>query len=163
MPAPADILTTLDYGPSPEDTGPVQDWLAAHGDGFGHFIGGGFTAPAALFEVVNPATGAPLARVSQGGPAEVAAAVRAARAAQPGWAGLDPHDRVRHLVAGLQRLDVFGRRMDRCARSLAGLLRRRTFFHPWCRTRLGLLRAGLPRSEPAQRKGKRQGKCGNVG
>jgi aldehyde dehydrogenase (NAD+) len=48
---------------------------------------------------VNPATTEVLARVAQGGAADVDAAVRAARAALPGWAGLSDHARARHLYA----------------------------------------------------------------
>ena len=99
MPTVAEILDTMDYGPAPEDAGAVRDWLSGHAAGFGHFIGGGFTAPGDCFEVVNPATGEVLSRVSQGTPADIAAAVAAARAAQPTWAALSPHDRARHLYA----------------------------------------------------------------
>jgi aldehyde dehydrogenase (NAD+) len=99
MPTVAEILETMDYGPSPEDAGAVRDWLSANAAGFGHFIRGRFTEPAALFDVRAPATGEVLARVSQGDAAEVAAAVTAARSAQPGWARLSPQDRARHLYA----------------------------------------------------------------
>ena len=95
----AQILGTMDYGPAPEDAGPARAWLAAHEDGFGHFIDGAMTKPAALFEVRDPARDVVLARVSQGSAADVDAAVAAARAAQPGWAGLSGHDRARHLYA----------------------------------------------------------------
>lgn len=94
-----DILTTMDYGPAPEDSSVVQGWLARHAAGFGHFIDGAFTPPGETFTVTNPATGAGIARVTQGTAADVEAAVRAARAAQPGWAALPGHDRARHLYA----------------------------------------------------------------
>ena len=95
-----DILTTLDYGPSPEDTGPVRDWLARHEGGFGRFIGGQFNdhRSDAAIAVENPATGAALPPVS-GGTADVDRAVAAARAAQPGWAALPPEGRARYLYA----------------------------------------------------------------
>ena len=93
------ILKTLDYGPAPEDPSIVMEWLKRHEKGFGHFIGGGFTAPAAPFEVTNPATGEVIAHVSQGGEADVDAAVAAARAAQPKWAALSGHERARYLYA----------------------------------------------------------------
>ncbi len=43
-----DILKTMEYGPSPEASDAVRAWLAAHKEGFGHFIGGGFAKPGAL-------------------------------------------------------------------------------------------------------------------
>src|SRR5690606_8674271 len=51
------------------------------------------------FEIVNPATGEEIARVAQGGEDDVAAAVRAARAAFPAWRGLGGHGRARYLYA----------------------------------------------------------------
>ena len=80
-----DILRTMDYGPSPESNDHVLAWLAAHYGGFGHFIDGAFTAPGALFEVADPATGKPLARVTQGTAADIDAAVGAARRAFASW------------------------------------------------------------------------------
>ncbi|MGR3480848.1 aldehyde dehydrogenase family protein [Salipiger marinus] len=94
-----DILHTMDYGPAPEDSAIVRDWLHRHEAGFGHFIDGAFTAPGESFAVTDPATGAVLAHVTQGSEADVDAAVTAARAAQPGWAALSGHDRARHLYA----------------------------------------------------------------
>lgn len=47
----------------------------------------------APFEVINPATGAVAATYALATPADVDAAVAAARAAQPGWAGATPVDR----------------------------------------------------------------------
>jgi 5-carboxymethyl-2-hydroxymuconic-semialdehyde dehydrogenase len=52
-----------------------------------HLIDGKPLASARRFETVNPATQQVLAEVARGGPAEVAAAVAAARAAFPAWAG----------------------------------------------------------------------------
>ncbi|MCV2866029.1 aldehyde dehydrogenase family protein [Albidovulum sediminicola] len=98
MPSVSDILETMDYGPAPEAAGEVLKWLSARGD-FGHYINGRFTPPGTTFEVRNPATGDLLARVSQGGEADVAAAVKAARAALPRWSKLSGHDRARHLYA----------------------------------------------------------------
>ena len=109
MPSVSEILTTMDYGPAPEATDTVRAWLDVHKDGFGHFIGGKFTAPQALFEVTNPATDAVLAHVSQGSESDVAAAVAAARKAQPGWAALSGHRRAQHLYALARHLQKRGR------------------------------------------------------
>ena len=94
-----DILRTMDYGPAPESAEPVRLWLKAHEAGFGAFIGGRFTKPAALFDVFNPANGERLARVSQASADDIDAAVAAARKAQGPWAALTGHERARHLYA----------------------------------------------------------------
>ncbi|MBV8474315.1 MAG: aldehyde dehydrogenase family protein, partial [Hyphomicrobiales bacterium] len=94
-----DILSTMDYGPSPESDVHVLAWLGSHKDGFGHFIGGRFLAPAALFDVNNPATGERIARVSQGTAEDVDAAVASARKAFPKWAALSGDERARYLYA----------------------------------------------------------------
>ena len=97
MPTVTEALSLMDYGPAPEASGPALDWLK--GRTFGHFINGAFTAPGETFAVMNPASGAELARVTQGTEADVQAAVRAARAAQRKWAALPGHARARHLYA----------------------------------------------------------------
>jgi len=105
-----DILRTMEYGPSPESNDHVVAWLAAHGQGFGHFIDGAFTKPGALFEVANPATGKPIAKVTQGTGADIDAAVSAARKAFKGWSATPGHIRARHLYAlarHIQKRDRF--------------------------------------------------------
>ena len=92
---------TMDYGPASESDLDARSWLARHSAGFGHFIGGAFTASDAstLFDTVEPATGAPLARIAQGTATDVDAAVTAARAAQAAWYARGGHARARHLYA----------------------------------------------------------------
>ncbi len=104
----AEILDTMDYGPAPEDAGIVTAWLADN-PVLGHFIDGSFTPPGETFAVTNPATGAALAQVTQGTEADVDRAVKAARAAQPKWAGLSGHDRARHLYALARHLQQHAR------------------------------------------------------
>ncbi|HME85634.1 MAG TPA: aldehyde dehydrogenase family protein, partial [Roseiarcus sp.] len=94
-----DILRTMDYGPSPESSEHVLAWLERHRAGFGLFINGRFTKPAALFDVFNPATGERIAGATQGSPADIDAAVGAARKAQPNWASLSGYERAQHLYA----------------------------------------------------------------
>lgn len=53
---------------------------------------------------INPSTGEPLGDVLFGGPAEVDAAVRAARTALPAWARTPPLERARRLREAAQRL-----------------------------------------------------------
>jgi len=97
----AEIYETMEYGPAPESASPALGWIAERGGELGLFIGGEWRQPAsgAMFETVNPATGKVLARVAQAGAEEVAAAVAAARAAQPGWEALGGHGRARCLYA----------------------------------------------------------------
>lgn len=102
-------LESMDYGPSLEDPGPALAWLQASEARFGHFINGRFTPPRETFAVLNPATGAELAQVSQGSAADVDAAVRAARSAQPKWAALSGHERAKHLYALTRHLQQHAR------------------------------------------------------
>ena len=112
----AEIFESMDYGPAPEGDGPARQWLARHGDGCRLFVGGRWLRPKSKqwFGSANPATGAVLARIAQAGAADVDAAVRAARRAQPGWAKLGGHGRARYLYA-------LARQVQRHARLLAVL------------------------------------------
>src|SRR5207244_1249345 len=81
---------------------PALEWIARHAAGqFGLFIGGRWTTGTngAAFDVINPATTARLARVTQAGQPDVDAAVGAARKALAEWSGLSGHARARHLYA----------------------------------------------------------------
>ncbi|MET3442683.1 aldehyde dehydrogenase (NAD+) [Variovorax paradoxus] len=110
----ARYFDTMDYGPAPESDTDARQWLSRHAEGFGHFIGGRFTAASAgaHFDTVEPATGQRLARIAQGSVQDVDAAVAAARAAQAGWLALGGHGRARHLYA-------LARMVQRHARLLA--------------------------------------------
>ncbi len=95
-----DIFSTLAYGPAPEAVAPAQAWLERHGRRFGLYIEGRWTEPGGeSFETLNPATGKPLASLTQAGPDDVDRAVRAARAAQPGGWEIGGPARPRHLYA----------------------------------------------------------------
>lgn len=75
------------------------------------YIGGHWVSPAAprTLEVIDPASGKPNGRISVGGPADVDAAVTAARAAFPVWSQTSREQR----VAVLERIaDEFERRLD---------------------------------------------------
>ncbi len=97
----ARIFETMEWGPAPEASGPALEWIKKHGGDFGLFIGGRWVRPKAgeSFATINPATRAVLARVAQAGPADVDAAVQAARQALPAWSALSGHARARHLYA----------------------------------------------------------------
>ncbi|MBV8496863.1 MAG: aldehyde dehydrogenase family protein, partial [Gammaproteobacteria bacterium] len=80
-----------------------------------HLINGQPAASRSYFESVNPATQKVLAEVARGGAAEVAAAVAAAKAAFPAWAGRPATERatllhrvgdlIAHEVATLARME----------------------------------------------------------
>ena len=83
----------FDYAPAPESRAIVR--LA---DSYGHFVGGAWRAPAESYTTTSPATEEELARVGQAGPADVGAAVEAARAAFDGpWSALRPAERAKYL------------------------------------------------------------------
>jgi aldehyde dehydrogenase (NAD+) len=101
-----EAFDTMPWGTAPESPALANEWLDRHERRFGHLIGGAWTAPADLFAVINPATSAELAQVSQASGPQVDAAVRAARAALPAWQALGGGGRARWLYAiarGVQR------------------------------------------------------------
>ena len=85
---------TWDYAPAPESPDHVR-----LRDSYGLFIGGEFVDPRDGRRVpsINPATEEPVAEVAFAGEADVAAAVEAARAAQPKWAKLPGRERAKYL------------------------------------------------------------------
>src|SRR5213595_3387023 len=97
----SEIFETMAYGPAPESDKPALAWLDQHGRDFGLFVGGRWikSKSGGGFDVINPATTARLARVTQAGEADVDAAVAAARKAFPAWSALSGHARARHLYA----------------------------------------------------------------
>jgi aldehyde dehydrogenase (NAD+) len=97
----AEKFVTMEYGPAPEDPKEAVSWLERHGRRFELFIGGAWQAPAGgeYFDTFDPSSGEKLAAVAQGGTADIDAAVKAARAASPGWRVLTPHVRARYLYA----------------------------------------------------------------
>ena len=92
---------SLDWGPAPESTQIVEEFLQDFGPDHGLFIDGRWMeAPdAERFDTINPATGERLATLTQSGQDEIDAAVAAAGRAQPLWAALSGHQRARHLYA----------------------------------------------------------------
>ncbi|MFN3662564.1 aldehyde dehydrogenase family protein [Yoonia sp.] len=106
-----EIFNTMDYGPATESKAEALAWLAAHDNLVGHFINGKWTTKRDDFATSNPATGAKLAGVTKGTATDIAAAVAAARKAQPAWAR-SGHKRARMLYA-------IARLMQKHARLLA--------------------------------------------
>ena len=73
----------------------------------GHVIGGvAESAGDSLIDVVNPATGIVITRVSSGTPADVDRAVDAARAALPAWRALTPGERAKVLMSMADAVDA---------------------------------------------------------
>ncbi len=100
-----------DYAPAPEM---AKVEIKAR---YGHFIGGRFVGPrgsAGYFATINPATEQTLAEVAQGAATDVDAAVRAAAAALPKWAGLKASERAKYIFR-------IARRIQERARELAVL------------------------------------------
>jgi aldehyde dehydrogenase (NAD+) len=103
---------SMEYGPAPEDASEVVKWLDAHGRAFGHYIDGKWTAVGAeSFETKNPATGEVLAKVATASAEDVDAAVKAARAALPGWQALSGHQRARYLYALARQVQKHARKL----------------------------------------------------
>jgi aldehyde dehydrogenase (NAD+) len=99
MPTVKEIFQTMEYGPAPESSEYVDAWLQKHSRRFGHFINGRFVEGSSTFEVINPATEATIATVSQGSSAEIDQAVQAAAGAFEHWRTLSGHQRARYLYA----------------------------------------------------------------
>jgi len=95
----AQIFQSLDYGPASEGPEQANAWLDSHERKFGHFIDGAWTKPGKTFASNNPATGKPLAQISDGTAADVDAAVKAARTAFPLWSALSGYERGKFLYA----------------------------------------------------------------
>src|SRR5262245_38096806 len=104
---------TMEYGPAPEDPKETLAWLDAHKREFGHFIAGKWQPPVEgkYFDTFDPATGEKIAAISQGSAADVEAAVKAARAALPGWQKLSGHQRARLLYALARNVQKHSRRL----------------------------------------------------
>lgn len=95
-----EAFDAMDYSPAPESATEARAWIAAHTP-FGLFIDGTFrpAATGRTFATTNPADGAHLADAALGEAADVALAVKAARAAQKGWAAMGGAKRARFLYA----------------------------------------------------------------
>ncbi|MEM9750775.1 MAG: aldehyde dehydrogenase family protein [Pseudomonadota bacterium] len=98
----AEIFETMEYGPAPEQSDYVQDWLEQNGRRFSLFIGGVWTPSidgGPEIESFNPATGELLASFPSAGEQDVSAAVDAAARAFPAWSNQSGHARARVLYA----------------------------------------------------------------
>jgi len=98
-----------EYAPAPETT------KVAIAPRYNHFIGGKFVPPAATdnryFDATNPANEEKLSEVAHGSPADINAAVKAARAALPRWAKLPPAERAKYLFRIARRIQERAREL----------------------------------------------------
>ncbi len=101
MPNVKQILDSMDYGPAPEVSSHITEWLEQHKSGFNHFIDGAFVPShdKAQFDVTNPANDTVLGRVAVGSKADVDDAVKAARKAFASWSKLSGHARAKYMYA----------------------------------------------------------------
>ena len=89
----APVPSDWTYAPAPE----ARDIVTVE-ERYGHYIGGEWVEPAESYTTLDPATEEPLAQVGQATPAEVGAAVDAARGAyENGWARLPGSERAKYL------------------------------------------------------------------
>jgi aldehyde dehydrogenase (NAD+) len=104
---------SMEYGPAPEDPKEALLWLDKYHRRFAHFIAGAWQAPVEgkYFETSDPSTGEKIADVAQGSAADIAAAVKAARAALPSWQALSPHARAKFLYALARQVQKHSRRL----------------------------------------------------
>ncbi len=96
----SEIFETMSYGPAPEQSDYVHDWLKSHSKGFKLYIGGKWVkakSSDSFMESHNPATGEYLAKFSVAGADDVDRAVKAAAKAFPEWSGLAGHERAKYL------------------------------------------------------------------
>ena len=106
----------MDYGPAPEARNEADAWIAAKDLSKALFIGGTWTAATGgkTFDVLEPATGKLLAKISDAGEADIDAAVAAARKALAKWSAASGYERAKVLYA-------IGRAMQRHQRLFAVL------------------------------------------
>jgi len=94
-----DLLSTLEYGPAPEDRSAADKWVKDHGGKFGHFIDNKWEQPEGrkYLESKAPKDYGVLAETIQGTAEDVEMAVQAATRAQPAWAALSGFERAKHM------------------------------------------------------------------
>ncbi len=93
--------TAMDYGPAPEARNEADQWIAGKDLSKALFIGGAWCAAAGdkTFDVLEPATGTLLAKVSEAGEADIDAAVAAARKALAKWSATSGYERAKVIYA----------------------------------------------------------------
>lgn len=109
----AEKFYSMEYGTAPEDPKEAVQWLERHHRRFDALIGGAWVKPAGgeYVETIDPSSGDSLAEVAVANPADVDAAVSAARKALPAWQALSGHERARYLYALARQVQKHSRRL----------------------------------------------------
>jgi aldehyde dehydrogenase (NAD+) len=109
----AEIFENMSYGPAPEATDKVEQWLQDHKERSLLLIDGQWVESASgdYFDSINPATGEVLGKVAQANATDIDKAVEAAVAAQPAWQKQGGHQRARYLYALARLLQKHSRRL----------------------------------------------------
>src|SRR6185295_11123371 len=104
------IYETMEYGPAPESSGPAQEWLSTHVK-TQLYIDGKWHTPHSgkYFDSINPANKKHLAKIANADAQDVDKAVRAAKAALPGWVKSGAHARARYLYAIARQIQKHSR------------------------------------------------------
>jgi aldehyde dehydrogenase (NAD+) len=105
----AQVLETMEYGLAPEAANLADEWLNAHDRKFGVFVGGTWRACDSSFKTFNPATGEPIATVSQADAWVIDEAVEAARKALGPWQELGGTGRAKLLYALARQIQKHAR------------------------------------------------------
>jgi len=114
----AAVAPGLDFGNAWEYAAAPETTKVKVEERYGLFINGKFITPtgsgrerAAYFPTINPATEETLSEIAQGSAKDVDAAVKAARAALPRWAGLKPTERAKYIFRIARRIQERAREL----------------------------------------------------
>ncbi len=91
----------ISYGPAPEDSKEVTNWIKNLKNPNNHFINGKFvkSSSSKKLNIINPSTNKKIATLSIASKKDVNAAVRAAKKAHVKWSKLSSFDRSKYLYA----------------------------------------------------------------
>jgi aldehyde dehydrogenase (NAD+) len=94
-----DLMTSLEYGPAPEDRSAADKWIKDHGGKFGHFIDNQWVYPEGrnYLPLKAPKDYGHLADTIEGNADDVEVAIQSSVKAQKAWAALTPFERSKHL------------------------------------------------------------------
>ena len=91
----------ISYGPAPEDSKEVTNWIKNLKNPNNHFINGKFvkSSSSKKLNIINPSTNKKIATLSVASKKDVNAAVSAAKKAHIKWSKLSSFDRSKYLYA----------------------------------------------------------------
>lgn len=106
-----EIFETMEYGPAPESSAMVQDWIVAHKSKFDLFINGEWQEPSdkKYFDCHNPANKQLLAKIAAASSKDIDRAVDAASEALIVWKKISGHERARYLYAIARQIQKHSR------------------------------------------------------